>query len=245
MSQRNIEVATEDGNSPCSLHLPEGEGPWPAVIMYPDAGGLRDTFREMGEHLAAMGYVTLVPEFYYRSGAYEPFDMKTAFGDEKERNRLFALMGSVRPDMVVRDAHAYIEYLSSLPETSGGAVGTTGYCMGGRLSLIVAGQLGDKVAAAASFHGGGLAAENDPNSPHLRAKDMKATVYVAGASNDASFPDDQRDRLERALSEAGVEHTVETYPAAHGFAVPDNPTYDAAAAERHWAALADLYRSSL
>jgi len=73
---------------------------------------------------------------------------------------------------------------------------------------------------------------------------MKATVYVAGATDDASFPPEQRDRLDQALTEAGVQHTIETYPAAHGFAVPDNPTYDAAAAERHWDAMANLFRSS-
>ena len=245
MTQHSVEVATEDGKCPCSLHFPDGEGARPAVIMYPDAGGLRDTFREMGERLASLGYVTLVPDFYYRSGGYEPFDLRTAFSQPAERDRLMSLMGSVKPEMVVRDARTYVDYLTSLAETSGDAVGTTGYCMGGRLSLIVAGHLGDRVVAAASFHGGNLAAADDPNSPHLQAGTMRATVYVAGAKDDASFPPEQRDRLEQALTEADVQHTIETYPAAHGFAVPDNPTYDAAAAERHWEAMANLFRSSL
>lgn len=244
MAQCSVEVVTEDGKCACSLHLPAGEGPWPAVIMYPDAGGLRDTFREMGERLAGLGYVTLVPDFYYRAGDYEPFDLRTAFSQPAERDRLMSLVGSVKPDMVVRDARTYVDYLTSLPETSGDAVGTTGYCMGGRLSLIVAGHLGDRVAAAASFHGGNIAAADDPDSPHLEAGRMKATVYVAGATDDASFPPEQRDRLDQALTEAGVQHTIETYAAAHGFAVPDNPTYDAAAAERHWNAMANLFRSS-
>jgi len=73
----------------------------------------------------------------------------------------------------------------------------------------------------------------------------RATVYVAAAENDASCPPDQLERLEKALAEAGVRHTIETYPAAHGFAVPDNPTYDAAADERHWSALEQLYASAL
>ncbi|MGH9045801.1 MAG: dienelactone hydrolase family protein [Acidimicrobiales bacterium] len=245
MTQRNLEIATADGKCPCSLHIPDVNGPRPAVIMYPDAGGLRDTFREMGERLATKGYVTLVPDFYYRSGDYEPFDLGTAFSDPTERDRLMKLMGSVTPEMVVSDARSYVDYLTSLPETTGSAVGTTGYCMGGRLSLIVVGHLGDRVAAAASFHGGNLAAADDPTSPHLLAGSMRATVYVGGASDDASFPPEQRDRLDQALEEAGVRHTIETYPASHGFAVPDNPTYHAAAAERHWEAMTDLFRSSL
>ncbi len=245
MAQRSVEITTADGKCPCSLHVPDGGGPRPAVIMYPDAGGLRDTFREMGERLAALGYVTLVPDFYYRSGAYEPFDLRTAFSEPAERDRLMSLMRSVTPDMIASDAGTYVDYLTSLSETSGEAVGTTGYCMGGRLSLIVAGRLGDRIAAAASFHGGGLAADGDPNSPHLRAPEMRATVYVAGASNDPSFPTEQRDRLDQALTEASVPHTIETYPAGHGFAVPDNAPYDAAAAERHWEAMGNLFRSSL
>ncbi len=245
MPQRSVEISTEDGACPCSLHVPEGDGPWPAVIMFPDAGGLRDTFREMGERLARLGYVTLVPDFYYRVGGYEPFDLRTVFGDPVERERLMNLMRSVTAEMIVRDARGFVDYLTSLPETSGDSVGTTGYCMGGLLSLIVAGHLGNRVAAAASFHGGNIAASNDPDSPHLKAGDMTATVYVAGATDDGSFPAEQRDRLEDALTGAGVRHTIETYPAAHGFAVPDNATYDAAAAERHWEAMSSLFRSSL
>ena len=68
---------------------------------------------------------------------------------------------------------------------------------------------------------------------------------MAGAANDASFDDEQRDRLSTALTEAGVDHTLVTYPASHGFAVPDNPTFDEAAAARHWQALAELYSSAL
>ena len=74
---------------------------------------------------------------------------------------------------------------------------------------------------------------------------MKAVVYVAGAENDASFDDEQCERLSKALTGAGVDHTLVTYPAAHGFAVPDNPTYDEAAATRHWQAMEALYASAL
>jgi len=245
MTQRDVEITTEDGIGGASLHVPDGEGPWPAVIMYPDAGGLRDTLRDMGERLAGLGYVTLVPDFYYRAGGFAPFDISSVFADPAERDRLMGLMHSVTADRAVADARAYVDFLGDLPETAGHAVGTTGYCMGGRLSLIAAGHLGDRVAAAASFHGGNIAAADDPESPHLLAGAMTATVYVAGATDDGSFPAEQRDRLEQALSAAAVAHTIETYPARHGFAVPDNETYDRAAAERHWAALSNLLGSSL
>ena len=128
---------------------------------------------------------------------------------------------------------------------SGSAIGTTGYCLGGRLSMIAAGGIGRAIAAAASFHGGRLAVADDPSSPHLLADRITATVYVAGAVADGSFTREQAELLDRALTSAGVDHTVEFYPAHHGFAVSDNDTYDAAAAERHWAALAELYGAHL
>jgi carboxymethylenebutenolidase len=127
----------------------------------------------------------------------------------------------------------------------GPAIGTTGYCLGGRMSLLAAGGIGPRIAAAASFHGGRLAVAGDPSSPHLLAGQITATVYVAGAADDSHFTAEQAELLHSALAAAGTDHTVETYPAKHGFAVPDNPTYDPAAEARHWAALERLYRARL
>ncbi|MGC2656169.1 MAG: dienelactone hydrolase family protein, partial [Mycobacterium sp.] len=75
----------------------------------------------------------------------------------------------------------------------------------------------------------------------LRADQIRAAIYVGGAENDHSFTPEQAEQLEKALTAAGVEHKIETYPAGHGFAVPDNPPYDAAAAERHWTATRDFF----
>ena len=82
MAQRSVEIETADGICPAALSIPDGEGPWPAVIMFADAGGMRDTIRFMGERLSALGYVVLVPDFYYRNGPYEPVDMRTAFQEQ-------------------------------------------------------------------------------------------------------------------------------------------------------------------
>lgn len=241
-------VPTADGDCAVTLHLPdEGAGPWPAVILYPDAGGTRETMRAMADRLAATGegYAVLLPDVYHRTPGWAPFDMATAFSDADERARLMGMVRSVTAAMYRSDLDAFLDFLSAATEVGGDAVGTTGYCMGGRASLVVAAHRPDRITATASFHGGGLASEEDPDSPHLRAADIRSTVYVAGATDDGSFDDAARDRLEKALSGAGVTHTIETYPAAHGFAVPDTPAYDEAAAQRHWAALESLYAAAL
>ncbi|KLO34486.1 dienelactone hydrolase family protein [Mycobacterium nebraskense] len=237
-------VTTADGTCPVGLFTPDGPGPWPGIVMYCDAGGVRDTFDQMAAKLAGFGYAVLLPDVYYRSGDWAPFDMATVFGDERERKRLFGMIGSVTPDKMASDAGAFFHYLAARPEVSGERFGVCGYCMGGRASLIVAGRLPERVAAAASFHGGGLVTDT-ADSPHLLADRITATVYVGGAEDDASFTREDAEQLDKALTAAGVQHTIEWYPAAHGFAVPDNAPYDPAAAERHWQAMTEVFGSAL
>lgn len=237
-------ITTPDGTCPVTLVTPDREGPWPGVVMYPDAGGVRATFDQMAEQLAGYGYAVLVPDVYYRDAGWAPFDMATAFTDQAERQRLFSMIAKVTPDIMAADATAFFDYLAARPEVSGETFGTTGYCMGGRTSLIVAGRVPERVTAAMSFHGGGLAAD-DPGSPHLLADRIQAVVYVAGAENDQSFTPENAETLDKALTAAGVEHTIEIYPAGHGFAVPDNDPYDEAAAQRHWSAMKDVFGARL
>ncbi len=244
MARRDVLITTTDGACDAALHTPGGTGPWPAVIMYPDAGGVRETFHGLAQRLADLGYAVLLPNLYYRQGPFEPFDLKTVFTEPAERARLTALARSVTEEGAARDTAAMLDFLAHQPEVTGAKVGTTGYCMGGSFALTAAGRFPDRVAAAASFHGGQIAS-TAPDSPHVLAGSMNAKVYIAGAENDASFDDEQFERMSAPLTDAGVDHTLVTYPAAHGFAVPDNPTYDAAAAERHWSALEDLYASTL
>ena len=244
MTQRDVSIRTADGTMDASLHTPDSGDPWPAVIMFPDAGGVRSTFHEMAQRLADLGYAVLLPNPFYRTGPFEPFDMKTVFSDAEERSRLMTMVGSVTKENATRDTEAALDFLAQQPEVAGTKVGTTGYCMGGGLALNAAGRFPDRVAAAASFHGGHIAS-TAADSPHLLAGSMTAKVYVAGAENDASFDDEQFERLSKALTEAGVDHELLTYPALHGFAVPDNPTYDEAAATRHWEALESLYGAAL
>jgi carboxymethylenebutenolidase len=245
MPRIDVEIPAPDGTAPGTLHVPDGEGPWPGVVMFPDAFGARETMSGMGDKLASLGYVTLIPDVYYRNPGWTPFDPGTAFAQEDERGRLFGLMTSLTNDRIAADATAYADFLLARPEVRGAAVGTTGYCMGGRMSMVAAGSLGSKVGAAASFHGGRIAVEGDPNSPHLAAGQISAVVYVAGAIEDGSFTAEQADLLREALEKAGVAHTVEFYDAHHGFAVPDNGTYDEEAATRHYQAMASLYGASL
>ena len=122
---------TPDGACPVTLHTPNGTGPWAGVIMYPDAGGVRDTFQDMAARLAGFGYAVLLPDVYYRHGDWAPFEMATAFSDPEARKRLMSMIGSVTPDMIASDAGAFFDFLAQRPEVKGSTFGVCGYCMGG------------------------------------------------------------------------------------------------------------------
>jgi carboxymethylenebutenolidase len=123
-------------------------------------------------------------------------------------------------------------------------IGITGYCMGGRLAMYAAGHYGDRVAAAAAYHPGGLATDA-PDSPHKLAPRMKARIYVGAAIADPSFDAAQKERFDRALTDAHVAHTIEEYSARHGFVPSDTPTHDPSAAKRHDETLFALLRETL
>jgi carboxymethylenebutenolidase len=245
MTALEVTVPTPDGDCAAWLAVPDGQGPWPAVVLFPDIGSLRPCFRAMGERLAGLGYVVLVPDLYHRDAPYPPFDAATIFTEPGELPRARGMAARLTADLVERDARAHVAFLGARPEVRPGPIGTTGYCFGGKLSLTVAGRLGALVGAAASFHGGGLAGADDPSSPHRFAAGVRARVYVGAAADDRSFPPEQEERQRQAYDDAGVRYEIETYPAAHGFAVPDFPVFDEAAAERHWAALERFYREAL
>ncbi|MCJ2006753.1 dienelactone hydrolase family protein [Methylobacterium sp. J-092] len=101
-----------------------------------------------------------------------------------------------------------------------------------------------RFAAAASYHGGNLATDA-PTSPHLLAPRIKAEVYVAAATDDGSYPPAMAERLEASLTQAGVRYETRTYPAAHGWMMPDFPVHDPAAAERGWDDMLALFRRTL
>lgn len=237
-----VQLSTADGTLPLHIVKPTGPGPFPAVVLFMDAFGVRPALFGMAERLVAAGYLVALPDVFYRLGPSDPQHLLQMALDPATRGEwMRRYIGSaLQPEHVATDAGAVLAHLAGRSDVRPGGVGTTGYCMGGHISLRTAGLFPDQVVACASFHGGGIATDA-ADSPHRLAPRIKASVYVAGAVEDPSFTDEAKQMLEEALSAAGVDHQIETYAGArHGFAVPGQPTYDAAASERHFVALLAL-----
>lgn len=226
MPHQQTQIPTADGLCPVHVLTPDGSGPWPAVIFYMDGLGMRQTLIDMAARLAGNGYVVLLPDLYYRFGPYEPLVPTEVFkGDFRALvGPMMATTGNVQ---AARDTAAFLAWLGTNPHVKGPKVGTVGFCMGGGMAITVAGTYPDRVAAAASFHGGRLATD-EPASPHLLAPQITA------------------ERLTAALTGAGVRFHAEIYPgAAHGWMKKDFPVYDEAAAERGWSEMLALFARNL
>jgi carboxymethylenebutenolidase len=232
-----IDLPTADGVLDCHLFRPAGDAHHPAVILYMDAFGIRPDLASMAERLAAGGYVVAVPNLYYRSGAYPPFDKSKVFVEGPERDRFKSMIASISDTVVMRDTATVIASLDTRPDIVRQSIAAVGYCMGGGFALSAAGTFPDRVALAVSFHGGGLATAK-PDSPHLLASRIRARVYVGAAGIDPSFTDEQETRLREAFDRSSVNYLLERYEGAkHGFAVTGHPVYDRLLSERHWTVL--------
>jgi carboxymethylenebutenolidase len=244
MGQEQVVIQAKDGACKAWVLTPDGEGPWPGVIFYMDAFGVRPGMIQMASHVAAQGYVVLLPDLFYRYGDYGPLDPKEVLKGDF-RATVGPLMGSTNNHKAAEDTEAFLAYLASRKDVAGDKVGTVGFCMGGGMALSAAAYYPDRVAAAASFHGGRLATD-EPTSPHLLLPKVKAEVYLAVADNDNSYPPEMGERFEAALKDAGVRYESEFYAGkAHGWMKPDMPVFDAEAAERGWNALFALYARAL
>ncbi|WP_312798506.1 dienelactone hydrolase family protein [Tianweitania sp.] len=239
-----IKIKTADGEADAWLFTPDSR-PEPVeagVIVYMDAFGLRPAMSEIGETLANAGYVTLIPDLFYRNAPYGPFDAKTAFKNEDTAKELRGIMSSTTQALTISDTAAFLDTLEGEGAKS---IGTVGYCMGGPRALNAAAHYPDRIAAAASFHGGNLASDAE-DSPHKAANKIKGRVYVGSAGIDKSFPPEQSAKLAQALREAEVDHIIENYVGMqHGWAVSDHDIYDAEGAKRAWKRLFTLFEEAL
>ena len=255
MVETNVEIRTPDGTCDAAfIHPPTGSHP--AVVIWPDAFGLRPAMRDLAKRLAASGYSVLVPNPFYRVAKAPVFgDISNFnFGDPAQRSKLTPLMGSINAEGAAeKDAAAFIAWLDGQPQVDRSKrVGSQGYCMGGALVVRTAAAVSNRVGAGASFHGGGLVTAN-PNSPHLLAPKIKARMYFGIAANDDAQQPDAKTKLKEAFDAAKVPVEVEVYPQAqHGWCVPDmpkqangQPTYNKTDAERAWGKLLALYKAGL
>ncbi|MFE6667542.1 dienelactone hydrolase family protein [Streptomyces sp. NPDC057697] len=246
MPVKTVQIPTADGRADAFAAFPDDGERHPGVLLYMDAFGLRSVLEAMALELAGHGYYVLVPNVFYRHGPAPVVALPEHIGQE-DRPALFAqlmpLIEAHTSERALRDADAYVAFLTAQPEVDAGPIATVGYCMGAVLAMRTAAAHPGRVAAVAGFHPGRLVTDA-PDSPHLHLSGLTAEVYLAPAENDMT--PEVIGELDRALDATGVGHTTEVYAGTvHGYTMADTDAFDPSALQRHWDRLFPLLGRAL
>jgi carboxymethylenebutenolidase len=245
VKESHVEIKTADGTADAYFVHPSS-GAHPGVLIWPDALGLRPAFEQMAKRLAESGYAVLVPNPFYRQKKAPVLPAGASFNDPETRKQVMGMMGALTPQTNVADAKAFVGFLDGQAAVDKKRkMATTGYCMGGPMTMRTAATLPDRIGAGASFHGGGLATDK-PESPHLLVPKMKAQYLFAIAENDDKQDPKAKDLLREAFAAAKLPAEIEVYQGSmHGWCPPDSAVYNEAQAEKAWNRMLALFKTSL
>lgn len=240
MNERHIDLQTADGTMPTFTCWPDGDGPFPAIVFYMDAPGIREELYDMARRFAAEGYFVILPDLFYRFGVLR-------FPQRTPKTALIwrEAMRNLSNDDVMADTGVLLDYMAGLPEVKPGPKASIGYCMSGRFVTAAAGTFPDDFAANASLYGVGIVTAEEDSS-HFLVKDIKGEMYFGFAETDGTVPTYVVPTLKAELDAHGIDYVLDIHPGTrHGFCFPSRDVYDRDAAEKVHAHFMDMLKRRL
>ena len=212
------------------LAYPRGQKS-PAVLVHFEIFGVNSHIENLCRRFAEAGYAALAPDYYWR------LETKTApYTDLKTG---FALAATLKDEEIIADAGSAIRFLRSKDFVEPNAIGTIGFCMGGRISMLVAANHAKDILAAISFYGGGLAGENmrgcQTMNPMEEAAKVQAPILLIYGEKDQFILPEHVEKFTRALKQLGKNFKSKVYSGAgHGFFCDERPSFHPDAAKDAW-----------
>lgn len=211
------------------LALPEGVGPFPAVLLLPAIAGVNDYVKAVAQRLAAGGYLTLLLDYYSREGAAP---------DVSTPEKIGQAVANLPDPRVLSDIGSALRFLEGDTRAATGKIATWGFCIGGMYSFLAACEY-DGVAAAVDYYGAiqyGQLSDNKPVSPLDRAPDLKAPLMGHFGDFDRLISPNDVDIFTAALREHQKNHEFFVYRGApHAFDEDFRPpVFRPAAAREAW-----------
>jgi carboxymethylenebutenolidase len=239
--EKEVLIPTLYGLQNAFAVCPEGPGPYPGIILYMDAPGIREDLRDMARRIAKAGYYCLLPDLYYRVGLVR-FDVARRNASMSAVIR--AAMHSITNIEVVEDTRGMIAFLDAQPQVKAGPLGCVGHCMSGPFVTAVAATF-PRMKATASLYGVGVVTDA-PDSSHLQVHKIEGEIYYGFAEVDPAVPANVVPDLTAALDKAGTTYELEILADAHhGFCFAARPSYDPIASEKVWDTLFALWARHL
>ncbi|CAG0961493.1 carboxymethylenebutenolidase [Anaerolineae bacterium] len=229
-----VKIPVGDGELPAYRSAPEGEGPFPVILVVQEIFGVHEHIKDITRRLAKLGYLAIAPELYARQG-----DVSKLSGIDEIRT----VVAKVPDAQVLADLDAAIAWAGK----NGGdlsRLGITGFCWGGRIVWLYAAHQ-PKLKAGVAWYGRvkGDASELNPKHPLDVAADLKAPVLGLYGGQDQGIPVDTLEELRTAIKSAGGPSKIHIYPdAGHAFYADYRPSYRKEEAEDGWKRLQEWFR---
>ena len=218
------------------VSVPDGSGPFPAVVVAQHATGVDKFIQDITDKLAGAGYAAVAPDLFHRITD----EMVESTGKSK-RDQLSD------PD-IINDIDATVGFLNGHSAVDAGRTGITGFCMGGRVTWLAAAN-NSVFKAAVPYYGGNIMVPwgSATRAPFAFTSGIKCPVLFHFGEIDENPSQDDMLTLDTELSKHSVPHQFYTYPGAnHAFMNPANPPrYQRAAAEMSWPRTMDFFAKHL
>jgi len=222
-----VKVRTRDGEMPAYRAMPATGGPFPTILVISEIFGVHEHIADICRRFAKLGYFAIAPELFARAG-----DPRRMTDIPKILDQIIAKT----PDaQVMADLDATVAYAKSTDKADTRKLGITGFCWGGRTTLMYAAH-NPELGAAVAWYGALRAFAPGDESPLEVAGRIKAPLLALYGGADAGIPVATAERMRDAVKAGGnaqVEWVV--YPdTPHAFYADYRPSYRKAAAEDGW-----------
>ena len=226
VSTEMITLTVNGKKTAAYVATPEGEGPWPGVVVIQEWWGLEDHIKDVARRFTAEGFAAIAPDLYYGEIATEP--------DEARKLRM-----ALDWDKALTAIQVAIDTLLARDDVSPKKVGVTGFCMGGGLTWHAAAKL-NNVAATAPFYGGG------PEMSNEEVAQISGPVLAIFGELDQGVSPEVANSRAAQMDNAGIKHETIIYPGAqHAFFNDTRAAYNAKAAADAWQRVVKLFQQTL
>lgn len=219
-----LTVTVPVDNTAMALHTawPEGDGPFPALVVIMHAGGVDTFVQAMVSRLVDAGYFVAAPDLYHRL--------------DSRQGGMMDKLGQLRDPGVIADVNATVDYLRGHSLVDDSRLGIIGFCMGGRVSYLMA-ALNPYLRASVAYYGGNIMVPwGEGESPFSLSHQLQCPLLFHFGGDDTNPSPDDMVKLDQELTRLGKEHQFYAYEGAgHAFMNFNNPErHRKNAAETSW-----------
>jgi carboxymethylenebutenolidase len=218
-------------------------GKFPGILLYADIFAQTEPTVRAAVRFASYGFVVAVPEFYHRT---EPAGTVIPFAD---RDHAMTAAGSTRKEHFDADARTTLDFLAKHPRVRTGAIGVTGFCIGGHLTVRTA--LQPDVRAGVAFyptgmHENALGGSTDADTlAHVAKGEIKGKMLVIFGASDPHIPLDAITKIQDAFAKSGTSYKIAMYDGEHAFMRDEGPRWNPSETDRAFREATDFFHEVL